>query len=180
MLPLRFPDPLRVDRIDRTGAVTIERLCELAKAPCRASGAWTQRPVVLHVLEEGQEPWIRAEVEDYGAVELGVPSLGGSATDQARWALGCMAYSPLRDLVALASCSGQPWAPVSPELPAARRLLPAQARAFVEELAQVYMRHGLALGTYDPNADLVVGPLTEDALDALRRALPAVATRHRQ
>lgn len=56
MLPLWFPDPLRVDQLDRTGAVTIERLCELAQTPCRASGAWTQRSVVLRVLEDGQEP----------------------------------------------------------------------------------------------------------------------------
>lgn len=177
MLPLWFPDPQHVDHIDRAGAVTIERLCELAQTPCRASGAWTQRPVVLHVIEAGQEPWLRAERKDYGAVEIGVPPLSSDAVEQARWALGCLAYSPLRDPVALASCRGQDWARISPDLPAARAQLSAQARAFVEDLAQVYLQHGLAIGASDPKVDLVVEPLTEDALETLRHALPRGAMR---
>lgn len=177
MLPLWFPDPQHVDHIDRAGAVTVERLCELAQTQCRASGAWTQRPVVLHVIEAGKEPWLRAEREDYGAVEVGVPSLAGNAIEQARWALGCLAYSPLRDPVALASCRRQDWARVSLDLPIARPQLSAQTRAFVEELAQVYLRHGLAIGASDPKADLVVEPLTEDALEALRHALPRRSAR---
>jgi hypothetical protein len=176
MLPLWFPDLRGVDHIDRTDAITLERLCELAPTPCRASGAWTQRPVVLRVLD-GQEPWLRAEREDCGAVEIGVPQLDGNTVDQARWALGCMAYSPLRDLVALASCRGQPWARISPDAPPARAQLPEQARAFVEDMAQLYLRHGLAIGTCDPDAQLVIEPLSDDALLALRRALPGAAAR---
>jgi hypothetical protein len=176
MLPLWFPDRLHVDHIGRAGAgagaVTIERLCELAQTPCRASGAWTQRPVVLHVIHQGQEPWLRAEHEDYGAVEVGVPPLADDAVEQARWALGCLAYSSLRDPVALASCRRQDWVRVSPDLPVARPQLSAQARAFVDELAQVYLRHGLAIGASDPKADLVVEPLAEEALETLRHALP--------
>lgn len=104
-----------------------------------------------------------------------MPPLGGNVVEQACWALGCMAYTRLRDLVALASCSGQEWSRISPEMPGARAQLSTQARAFVDELAQVCIRHGLALGTYDANADLVVGPLTEDALDTLRGAFPGAA-----
>jgi hypothetical protein len=177
MLPLWFPDPQHVDHIDRAGAVTIERLCELTQTPCRASGAWMQRPVVLQVIEAGQEPWLRAEREADGAVQIGVPPLADDAVEQARWALGCLAYSPLRDAVALASCRRQDWAPVSPDLPIARHQLSAQARDFVDELAQVYLRHRLAIGASDPKADLVVEPLTEDALEAIRHALPRGSAR---
>jgi hypothetical protein len=172
LLPLWFPDPQYVDRVDRAGAVTIERLCELAHTPCRASGAWTQRPVVLHVLEGALAPWLRAEREDYGAVEIGVPPLDGSAVEQARWALGCLAYSPLRDLVALASCKGQHWARISPDMPPARPQLSAQVQAFVEELAQLYLRHGLAIGSSAPDGELWIDPLSDDAIHALRHALP--------
>lgn len=106
-------------------------------------------------------------------MEIGVPPLNGDAIDQARWALGCMAYSPLRDLVALTSCRDQEWARVSPDLPHARAQLPAQARAYLDEIAQAYVRHGFALAASgsDQRSDLVIEPLTEEAPEALRHAM---------
>jgi hypothetical protein len=171
-LPMWFPDVRRVERIDRAGAITIERLCELAHTPCGATGASTERSVLLRVLDADQEPWLRAEREDYGAVELGVPALGGDPIAQARWALGCLAFSPLLDPVARATCRGKAWARIDPELPPARPQLGLAARAFVDEIWEVCRRQGLAIGALDPADELVVQPLSDDALHALRHARP--------
>lgn len=168
MLPLWFPDLHRVDHIGRAGAITVERLCEIAETPCVASGVGITRPVVLRAAA-GKAAWICAERDDGVAVEIGTPHFG-SVVDEARWALGCMAYSELADPVASASCDSQAWA--SQSLLRTKPTLSAHIRSFLEELAQAYRRHGFALGTTNPYAELTVEPLTEGGLERLRQALP--------
>jgi hypothetical protein len=105
-LPLFFPDVEYVAQIPREGAVTIEHLCTQAQAPCTGDGAGR----LAVVLDAGdQEPWIRAEQDKGGVVEIGVPPLLDDVT-RARWALGALAYSGLFDRVARAATRGQAWA----------------------------------------------------------------------
>lgn len=171
MLPFRFPGLQRVDHIDRAGGVTMQRLCEMADTPYRTGGALPRRLVVVHVVQGSQYPLLRAERDDYSGVEIGVPRGDGDPVDQARWALGCMAYSPLADLVALASWRGQDWARWG-FIDRGRKPLSKPMRLFVDEVTQVYRRHGFAIGTVDRYDSLTIGPLTDEALNALRRATP--------
>lgn len=57
----------------------------------------------------GREPWIRAESDKGGVVEVGVPPVAGEV-NRARWALGALAFSPLFDGVSRAAVRGQVWA----------------------------------------------------------------------
>lgn len=108
-LPLRFPHVKYVPHLERNGAVTLEGLCLQAQTRCEAVGAWTQRTIIL--IDAGsRDPWIRAEPGDWGAVEIGVPTLGGSEVRRARWALGALAFSTLFDQVARATVAGKEWA----------------------------------------------------------------------
>ena len=105
-LPLYFPDVEYVTQLPRDGAVAIEHLCELAQAPCAGDGAGR---LVVVLDAAGREPWIRAEPEKGGAVEVGVPPLADEA-NRARWVLGALAFSPLFDKVSRAAVRGQVWA----------------------------------------------------------------------
>ena len=107
-LPLRFPHVKYVPRLAGDGAIALEELCNRAEARCAAVGVWTKRPVI--VVDAGvADPWIRAEPGDWGAVEIGVPTMV-SEIRRARWALGALAFSALFDQVARATIAGKEWA----------------------------------------------------------------------
>lgn len=104
--PLFLPIPEIVSCLPAEGGdfVSLKELCALAQTPCKASGAWTQRPI----------RWIRSGVAgsalvepEPGRAQISVPE-HLSDRDAARYALTVLAYS-LFDLVARASVAGQPW-----------------------------------------------------------------------
>jgi len=99
-----------IPRLSRQDAIALDDLCVRAQVRCEAVGAWTKRPVML-VDAGAQDPWIRAEPGDWGAVEIGVPPLG-SEIRMARWALGALAFSALFDQVARATVAGKEWAKI--------------------------------------------------------------------
>jgi hypothetical protein len=103
-VPLYFPTPRVVERLDGRGARPLHEWLARAGLPCRASGAWIDRPVRVVPGQSG----IEREPGDWGRVRIGVPA-GLSARDEARWAIAAMAYG-LVDLVARESIRGQPWA----------------------------------------------------------------------
>lgn len=105
-LPLFFPDVEYVPQLPREGAVAIDQLCVLARAPCTGQGA--ARLVVL-LDAAGREPWIRAELGKGGVVEIGLPTIEDEVI-RARWALGALAFSALFDHVSRAAVRGQVWA----------------------------------------------------------------------
>lgn len=118
MLPIFFP-VVKYRDVDPTGAITLEKLCEMAQTPCGGIGPWTQRPIILKDASDCLG-WIHAEAFSYGAVEIGVPHLPKSSQenvqrDKARWAIGALAYA-LFDGVARATIKGQPWREIDPEL----------------------------------------------------------------
>jgi hypothetical protein len=119
-LPVFYPPPVYCRRI-RGRARTIEALCRLAGVECRAFGNWVHRPVVIRSL--GDCIRIAAEPGDWGVVEITLPQAVQSEKEQARFALGALAYS-LFDGVARASVAGQEWSRAA--LPRGRR--PGAAR----------------------------------------------------
>ncbi len=131
-LPVFFPLPTYVPSIPRTSH-SIAQLCELAGVECQALGRWTERPVLLRRGKRGQIPRIIAEPDDFGAVAITVPENMGTPRDQARWALGALAYV-LFDGVARASVAGTPWSRAS--LPVGRQPAAARARTNAERQRQ--------------------------------------------
>jgi hypothetical protein len=115
MLPLFFP-PVRyrasLDRVGRGLRLTVEQLCARAGVPCRASGAWVDRPVIVCL---GERAGIEAEPGDWSPVRVVVPT--GVAAQRYRWALGAMAYA-VHDPVARESVRAAPWA--RPAMPRGR------------------------------------------------------------
>lgn len=79
-----------------------------AGAQCRASGPWTQRPIVI----APGSTTVEREPGDWGAVRVGVPNAASAATS-ARMAALVLAYQ-LMDPVARASVKGLDWARVRP------------------------------------------------------------------
>ncbi|OFZ98641.1 MAG: hypothetical protein A3H35_09705 [Betaproteobacteria bacterium RIFCSPLOWO2_02_FULL_62_17] len=119
-LPVFFPAPVYVRQI-RGHARSIEALCRLAGVECRALGNWVNRPVVIRAL--GNRVRVAAEPGDWGTVEITVPSIIDTEQEQARLALGALAYS-LFDGVARASVAGHAWSRAA--MPRGRR--PGAAR----------------------------------------------------
>jgi len=93
----------------------------MAGVECRAFGKWVNRPVVIRA--SGDVARIAAEPGDWGAVEITMPASIRSKREQARFALGALAYS-LFDGVARASVAGHEWSRAS--MPRGRR--PGTAR----------------------------------------------------
>lgn len=108
-LPLFFPRVQYVPAVPSDSAFTLDELCESALAVCGGTGAWTERLVVLRDARSPETSWIRAEPGEWGAVEIGVPSIACSVR-RARWALGAMAFTSLFDQVARATVCGRFWA----------------------------------------------------------------------
>ena len=113
-LPVFFPHPRYVKSLPRDGALPLADVCALAGVPCAALGAWTQRPILMTVLadgdaQDGAQPWIQLEPGDWGAVALGIPAKRATPAARAQWALGALAYV-LFDGVARVSIAGAAWA----------------------------------------------------------------------
>jgi len=106
--PLFFPVARIVPHIDRHEASTLREILVSAGAQCRATGRWTQRPIVI---ARGAAT-VEREPGDWGAVRVGVPNTA-SATTAARMAALVLAYQ-LMDPVARESVKGLEWARVSP------------------------------------------------------------------
>jgi len=111
--PLFFPSPRYRRSLPTAGAVSVRELCALAGVPCRASGGWTERPVVV---VRADAYAIEAQPGGWGAVRILVPrSLGRGEVH--RHALAALAFG-LMDPVARQSIRGQPWA--RPAMPRGR------------------------------------------------------------
>jgi hypothetical protein len=111
--PLFFPIPRIVPVIDAGSAITLREALASAGAPCRASGRWTERLLVIDPGFEG----IEKEPGDWSTVRIGVQA-NHAARDQARYAVAAMAYG-LMDVVARESIRGLAWA--LPAKPRGRR-----------------------------------------------------------
>jgi hypothetical protein len=108
-LPLHFPVPSYSPRLQTAVVNTVRQLCELAGVACRASGAWTSRPVEIVPAEE---PFIVAEPGGFGSVRVGVPKRHNkSPMHAARYALGALAYA-LFDGVARESIKSAEWSKI--------------------------------------------------------------------
>ena len=106
-LPIFFPAPIYVRQIRGRGrGRSIEQLCQLAGVQCRAIGNWVNRRVVIRVM--GDRISVAAEPGDWGTVAITIPESIVVEQEQARFALGALAYS-LFDGVARASVAGQAW-----------------------------------------------------------------------
>jgi hypothetical protein len=108
-LPLFFPVPKFVPTVSRAHALTLRQVCERAGVACRASGAWTLRPISIVA---GDSISVTAEPGSWGAVQIEVPR-GTSQQAAARLALGVLAYA-LMDGVARESIRGAAWAKPAP------------------------------------------------------------------
>ena len=118
-LPAFFPNVRYVPRILEDG-ISLEEVCALAQTPCKASGRWTQRQIVI---QPDDTPFVQAEPGDWAKVKIGTPA-DLNERDSARWALGVLAYL-LFDGVARASVKGLPWSRVAmPTGPAPKSVRP--------------------------------------------------------
>lgn len=154
-LPVFFPSPIYVPALEtRASAVDLEELCNLAEVDCQGLGRWTKRPVVIR---SGETLLVRSEPRDYGAVEVTLPAAIAGKREQARWALGAMAYSVF-DQVARASIAGKAWARAA--LPPGRRpggarpkTASERQRAFRQARADAILARDAALPTHDPRPE---------------------------
>jgi hypothetical protein len=111
-LPLFFPDPIYVPQIPRRGALPLAEVCALAGVPCRATGRWTERLVIIESDEKVPDGAVWAEPSG-GTVRIIVPTAhSGSSRARARYALGVLAFV-LFDAVSRASIRGQDWTAIS-------------------------------------------------------------------
>ncbi len=107
-LPAFWPTPKYLPMVPADGAIPLHELCERAGVPCRASGEWIKRPIVI-ARSDDRDGAILVDVR-HGTVRVEVPSSwGGTDALDARYALGVLAYG-IFDLVARESIKGQPWA----------------------------------------------------------------------
>ena len=107
-MPLFFPSPEYVPRIEAHTPFTTEALCTLAGVACKASGPWTQRRVGI-VTGDGLRIWVAVTP----GREVLIQATQRTPQAMARFALGALAYSVF-DLVARQSIAGQPWSRVAP------------------------------------------------------------------
>ena len=129
--PLFTAIPAYVPTLSARNATPVRALCDQAEIPCKASGEWTQRLIVLH---RGEGYRIVAEPGGYGIVHITVPKTL-STRDAARHALIALAYE-LMDGVARESVRGYLWA-----RPAAKRGRPMSGtRKTVRERQRKFLR----------------------------------------
>ena len=139
-IPFFFPPPRYVKTLPvQSGQdfYTLSSLCEELGIPCRASGEWTQRNVIVTVLDSEQDISIYACPGAEGTVQIILPEQYKPVALQV--ALTVMAYV-LHDLVAKQSIAGQPWNRIAP--PKGR---PRSKRSFTtKERQRAYrLRHSL-------------------------------------
>ncbi len=138
-LPVFFPPPVYVRQIrNRSRARPLDELCRMAGVECQALGDWVKRPVVIR--PGGKSLQTNAEPGDWGAVEITLPENVRSEQEQARLALGALAYS-LFDGVARASIAGQEWSRAA--TPRGRRPGVARARTNSERQRDYRSRHAV-------------------------------------
>ena len=143
-LPAYWPTPKYVPFVPDEGAIPLHELCERAGVPCRASGEWTRRPVVIARAND-EDGNIVVDVHR-GTVQVGVPTRwDGTDILAARYALGALAYG-LFDLVARESITGQPWARIK-RPPGPRRS--GTASTSRERQRRYRVRHAAALHLHD-------------------------------
>lgn len=107
MARLFFPPPQYVPTLQTKTSVTLKTLCDWADIPCRASGAWTERPISW---DRGHALAIVAEPGPIGAVHVVLPGQKDvSLQTVARELLVILAYG-LFDGVARESVRGVSWA----------------------------------------------------------------------
>ncbi len=111
-LPLFFPIPTIISaRITLRGSeqtLSLRELCKAAGCECRATGEWTNRPVVI---DTSRTDYIEIGQADWMPVRIGVVSTA-KPIEQARYALGAMAYAVF-DVVARQSIAGLAWSRVA-------------------------------------------------------------------
>lgn len=141
-LPLFFPHPEYVPSLPRRRMRTLFELCAVAGVACRASGAWTNRPVGVGFDPQFPLGCIQAEPQR-GAVRISVPE-GYAASEllMARYALGAMAFA-LFDLVSRESIRGAGWISIAPP-----RGRPAAARAMSNRERQRLFRQRRRAGDF--------------------------------
>jgi len=103
--PFFIPPARIVPSIDVSSAVPLSALLAAAGAECKASGAWTERQIVV---DRGAPGLLEREPGDWAAVRIGVVAKV-SARSAARFAVLVLAYG-IMDLVARQSIAGLPWA----------------------------------------------------------------------
>lgn len=103
-LPVFFPQPIYRPSLPSDQDQALSDVCAQAGAPCRASGAWTRRPIRIL---RGPVFTIEAEPGYQGRVQITVPA-SYSNQRAARLALGALAYA-LFDGVARASIKNEAW-----------------------------------------------------------------------
>ena len=129
--PLFTAIPTYVPTLSARNAASLRTLCNQAQTPCKASGDWTQRPIVVR---RGDGYGIVAEPGGYGVVHVTVPKTL-SRRDAARHALIALAYE-LMDGAAREIVRGQLWA-----RPAAKRGRPVSGtRKAVSERQRKFLR----------------------------------------
>jgi hypothetical protein len=138
--PLFFPPARIVPYVERTGQVfTLRELLASAEAPCRASGRWTERQILLAV---GDDEVLR-EPGEWGLVRIGIKERS-TERDAARYALLVLAYS-LMDIVARESIRGECW--TKPSSPRGRpRTGTARSNAQRQQTLRSRQREKIELG----------------------------------
>ncbi|MDR1849577.1 MAG: hypothetical protein LBQ75_06020 [Zoogloeaceae bacterium] len=116
-LPAFYPFVEYVPHLPREGAIPLRELCGMGGVPCRASGPWIERPVLmLQTAADFPEGRLRAEPGYRSAVEVHVPhSFCDTQQSMARYALCALARSALGDLVSQESIKNAAWARIDPE-----------------------------------------------------------------
>lgn len=108
MLPLYFPRVEYTQSLQPEGAekLSLKEVCERAGVACRASGKWVNRPIFLS-FDQHNEKILAEGTHSYHAVHIVCKHR--DPVEQAKWALGALAYSTLFDGVARASIKCAHW-----------------------------------------------------------------------
>jgi len=114
-IPLFFPPPHYVKSLPRTetgNAYSLLSLCESIGIPCRASGDWVGRKVIIEFDTSIANLTITAEPGSQGSVQVTIPEKDRAHGNKI--ALAAMAYA-MHDLVAKQSIVNQQWNKLAPK-----------------------------------------------------------------
>lgn len=103
-IPLFFRPATIVEHLDARRGRPVRDWLARAGAPCRASGAWVERRVVV----VRGAALVERQPGEWGNVRIGVPR-GLDPRAEARLVVGALAYG-IGDLVCRESLRGAPWA----------------------------------------------------------------------
>lgn len=107
-IPIFLPPVVYTPSLMLRSPISVKELCDRAKIPCRASGAWVERKVEI---VRAPKLAVFAEPGDWGSIRIEAPVSGRQ--QRARLALAVLAYG-LNDLVAKQSLQGQQWVKLRP------------------------------------------------------------------